>query len=339
MTDLNSKMCGEKLSFEQEEAQRRQEEIHCLQLAEKRQSLKKTSHLIAINNKLAVGVKSDGTITKKYFKGAIIKGAIIEYLFAFGIGEWRNITAVAPLGPYGGFAGIKSDGTVVSTCRYYHDNIFKRFFKMPFKKFCKKYDWEKWSDIVDISAPDPHWIAGLASDGRVFGCLFTSNKNAGMMSGWKDIIALSEATSDYERSRLLVGLKSNGTVETDDDDLFVKVVDWSDIVAVANASKFIVGLKSDGTVVTTWNTHQMKNFTDIVAVAADYDIVVGLKLDGTVVTTDENLSKKVADWNDIVAVACVKDKYDAKIAGLKSDGSVVVALSNGRNIALNWKLF
>ncbi|SET45917.1 hypothetical protein [[Clostridium] polysaccharolyticum] len=111
-----------------------------------------------------------------------------------------------------------------------------------------------WTDIVDIADVFGGPIVGLKSDGTVI-CSkeeikgpdgnLVKNPHAFHVSGWNDIIAISQ--SGYS----LLGLKRDGSVVATGGNAHkqLDVSGWHDIVAIAAGDWISVGLKSDGTVV------------------------------------------------------------------------------------------
>ena len=111
-----------------------------------------------------------------------------------------------------------------------------------------------WTDIVDIADDIGGPMVGLKSDGTVVCSKYeikapngelVDNPNAFDVSGWKDIIAISQ--SGYS----LLGLKRDGSVVAtgNNENKQLDVSDWHDIVAIAAGDWISIGLKSDGTIV------------------------------------------------------------------------------------------
>lgn len=187
-------------------------------------------------------------------------------------------------------AGVKSDGTVVTTSSKLSPLI------------------ADWSDVIAI-ASEKDIITGLNSDGTV---VTTNAELNAAVADWTDI------TSIVCETDIIIGLKSDGTVVATNAELNAAVADWSDIVSIVCRHEFstkeIIGLKSDGTVIGTDCSY--KDWTDIVYIVTKID-VTGLKADGTVIgTRDESDLEK---WSDIIAIA----DGGTGITGLKSDGTVV----------------
>ncbi|WP_330387324.1 hypothetical protein, partial [[Clostridium] polysaccharolyticum] len=113
---------------------------------------------------------------------------------------------------------------------------------------------EDWTDIVDIADVFGGPIVGLKSDGTVICSKYEikgpdgkliKNPHAFHVSGWNDIIAISQ--SGYS----LLGLKRDGSVVATGGNAHkqLDVSGWHDIVAIAAGDRVSIGLKSDGTVV------------------------------------------------------------------------------------------
>ena len=177
---------------------------------------------------------------------------------------------------------------------------------------------------VSIAAAGFHTI-GLKSDGTVVVAGEGGGLDLGLdeIRSWKNIVAV--ASNTYTTA----GLKADGTVVAAGGIYHEQseVSKWNDIVAIDVGDAQIVGLRSDGSVVAAASESfsdacDVSDWKNIVAISAgDFD-TFGLKLDGTVVTTDDSLSDEVADWNDIIAIDTIGL---SSVAGLKSDGTVVVA--------------
>ena len=219
---------------------------------------------------------------------------------------WNDIVAVSG-GEYH-TVGLKSDGTVVAVGRDYEGQC----------------DVSRWNDIVAVSAGSSCTV-GLKSDGTVVAVGYNKYDRCDV-SGWNNIVAVSAGLWHT------VGLKSDGTVVAVgyNDNGRCDVSEWNDIVAVSAGLRHTVGLKTDGTVVAVGDNEygqcDVSGWKDIVAVSAGYTHTVGLKSDGTVVAVGDNnkSSCDVSGWNDIVAVSA--GFYYT--VGLKSDGTVVAAGSN-----------
>lgn len=143
---------------------------------------------------------------------------------------------------------------------------------------------------------------------------------------------------------LIVGLKSDGTVEVVENDNILynnygqsNVGSWTDIISVGAGEYHTVGLKTDGTVVAAGdNIDDVDSWTNIVSVSAGAGHIVGLKTDGTVVAVGNNDIGQcnVGNWKDIVAVSA----YGYTV-GLKSDGTVVTVGGgdwNNDNVVSGW---
>ena len=137
-----------------------------------------------------------------------------------------------------------------------------------------------------------------------------------------------------------IALKNDGTVfaEGSSGGDYIDLSHWSDIVSVSASDFHVVGLKSNGTVVTEMVNHTCESketcyheifkaneWENIVAVSAGYEYTVGLKKDGTIVITGETMGFAInnQDWTNIISISA-----DALLAGLKSDGTVIISEYN-----------
>ena len=129
-------------------------------------------------------------------------------------------------------------------------------------------------------------------------------------------------------------------------DFHATIDDWTDIIVIDAGMRIVGGLRSDGTVViggafgdgvgeiATW-----KNITDI---AVCNKITVGLTEQGTVrlaynsansaSSVEEfkrldDLRQQVESWTDVVAIDALDNTY--AVAGLKSDGTILLAVNEG----------
>jgi alpha-tubulin suppressor-like RCC1 family protein/DNA-directed RNA polymerase subunit RPC12/RpoP len=283
---------------------------------------------ISVGDYYTVGLKSDGTVVAV---GSNSNGQC-------DVSDWHDMVAISA----GHFhtVGLKSDGTVVAVGS--NDN--------------GQCDVSDWRDIVAISAGGCHTV-GLKSDGTL---LAVGDNKCGQcnISGWRlfdsldvlnDMDALEkekrkgtervkEATrllkearenlklvsgciSSAKSSDWVVGLKSDGMLQSVDNEYNIP---WDDIISVSiggDYKNYIVGLKSDGDVVVRGKPYTVSDWHDIVAISAGNKHTVGLKSDGTVVAVVDNYFVRcnVSDWHDIVAISA----GNKHTVGLKSDGTVV----------------
>ena len=248
-----------------------------------------------------IGLKTDGTVCAV---GRNTDGQC-------DVSDWTDIIAVSA--GYDASAGLKADGTVVTT-----------------EKTLNSSDWE---DIVSISLGNDHMV-GLRMDGTVVAVGKNIHGQCNV-SGWKDIIAISAGRW------FTVGLKANGTVVATgiNIDGQCDVSKWSEITAIAAGMNHTVGLKKDGTVVAVGSDEDKKCFfakymVDTVAIAAGANHTVAMSADGTVMSRgwEETGQNDVSDWTDIVAIAA----GNGKNYGIKSDGTVVFA---GRSMSGEGNVF
>lgn len=220
-----------------------------------------------------IGLRKDGTV--KAAKIEISKNQ--EYIQEIKeVEAWTDIVYVCATGTV--FAGVKSDGTVVTT---------------PLTKgytttWPENHSISQWTDIVKVCGTtvteDRQLLIGLKKDGTV------------VMAGSEKFI---ESTHDQARrwtnlvdisvdGFMLIGLKADGTVLLSQNSKNnFDVSDWTDIVAVSATVTHVIGLKSDGTVVCEGKNDDgqcdTSAWADIVAINGGYDDTIGLRSDGTII--------------------------------------------------------
>ncbi|MBR2477150.1 MAG: chromosome condensation regulator [Clostridia bacterium] len=248
--------------------------------------------------------------------------------------------------------GVCPDGTVVAVGR---NNM-------------GQCDVEDWKDIVSVDAGNfgtigmTSYAVGLKSDGTVVVAGLSDDETVGQITDdieefWEDEVGNWEDIVSVSADELILGVKSDGTVEmwypwfmyNEDDDAvkeWNKIKKWKDIVEVDQGPNYgacVVGLKSNGTVEIagphTDDDFDVDGWKDIVDISvgcpAGYfasSHIVGLKKDGTVVATGENIDGRcdVSDWTDIIAVEAGSNYT----VGLKKDGTVVCTMEVGTH---NWE--
>ena len=247
-----------------------------------------------------IGLKTDGTV---YAAGRNTNGQC-------DVSGWTDIIAVSA--SYNVSAGLKADGTVVTTG--------------------ETLNLSDWDNIVSISVNEDHMV-GLRTDGTVV----AAGKNEyGQcnVSDWENIMEVSAGRW------FTVGLKVDGTVVATgiNTDGQCDVSKWSEITAIAAGAFHTVGLKKDGTVVAIGIDEDkrcsMKHIVNTVAIAAGTAHTAALRADGTVISRgwEETGQNDVSDWTDIVAIAA----GNGRNYGIKSDGTVVFA---GRSMSGEGNVF
>ena len=186
-------------------------------------------------------------------------------------------------------------------------------------------------DVIDI---DCGWITnayiGLKSDGTVV----SNDYRIDDVEKWTDIVKIG--MGNYSDSPI-AGLKKDGTVvyvHTYKEGYDV-VDEWTDVKDISVGDSNIAAITNSGEVLVAGeNNHGACNVDDW----GDYDIVqvsvgggytAGLLEDGTVITTEligtdlvaSKYIDEVEDWTDITQICAGL----TQIAGIKSDGRVVVA--------------
>lgn len=178
----------------------------------------------------------------------------------------------------------------------------------------------EWDHIADISVGVRH-VLGLKTDGTVVAdsAFYIEEKDAACeVSEWTDIKAIGAGDG------FSLGLKTDGTVVSAGA-ISPPASAMTNIKEIYVDGFFAAGLKNDGTVVVFSEGSSTANcdvsaWTDIKKIAyVDYCGIAALKENGTVVSTAEECD--VSAWSNIVDI---KAGYSF-IAGLKSDGTVLVA--------------
>lgn len=238
------------------------------------------------------------------------------------VSDWKDIVAVDAGKNH--TVGLTKYGTVVAT----GDNH---------KNQC---DVSEWRNIKAVVAGGDYTI-GLKADGSVVVAYSYTYGDESYSSfvckakNWIDIVDISGS------SELLVGVKSDGTIEWVGNDFRVieRFVDWNNIVDVDVYNCHCVALKSDGTVISdgvqhyTPNVFNLSGLNSIVKVYAGDFLNAGLKVDSTIMTEDVTpygegelihpdgyyASQEVVGWSDI------SDFYSGTgyVIAIKNDGSVL----------------
>lgn len=106
-----------------------------------------------------------------------------------------------------------------------------------------------------------------------------------------------------------------------------------------SSSDFVVAVNKDGTV-NCDGAYDLSEWENINTVAACYGMIIGLKNDGTVIAAADDgyellpdFINDISKWEDIVSI-CAEQENGA-VAGLKSNGTVVVVDSIGEGLALD----
>jgi len=147
---------------------------------------------------------------------------------------------------------------------------------------------------------------------------------------------IPEPTTISTGSVHTVALRSDGTVVATGRNNYgqLDVCDWYDIVAVSAGGNHTVGLRSDGRVVSAGSNYagqrDLSRWRNIVAVYTSSSSTIGLRPDGTVVVEMLQANflavtkSQIIEMYDIVSVSVGAGTFST-VAGIKSDGSVVVA--------------
>lgn len=282
-------------------------------IAQIRSRIRTPKNMICTGHDMIVGLYKDGSVT----------AAGTNSFGQCDVGGWSDIVAIASSGQH--TVGLKADGTVVAV----GDNKYGQ---------CEVSDWR---NIIAVSAGYQNTV-GLKKDGTV---VISGDNEYGQCNVW-DWTEIIEVSICYRHT---VGLRSDGTVVAagSNEHGCCDVSGWGDIVEVSAGPSRTVGLRADGTVVAVGDNQSgqcnVSQWRDIIAVSAGA-YTVGLKRDGTGVftgpvrvgLTDGTVIELVDPFGgnkNIVAIST----GGIQIAGLKSDGSVIIACTN--MVPPKWNLF
>lgn len=179
-------------------------------------------------------------------------------------------------------------------------------------------------DVMSVSN-GPGCYLGVTSDHNVVTYIKADsvwNKDTDRIAeetkAWRDIVSVAAGF------QFAVGLKTNGTIVTTDNEMSKHVRKWKDIVAIDVGYLNVVGLKSDGTVVVADlepNIWDVSGWTDVVAIYAGYGYIIGIRKDGTILTAgDLYYIDKISGWNNIAAISC--DGLGIHVVGVTKDGTL-----------------
>ena len=208
---------------------------------------------------------------------------------------WTNVASIANPVEYSEPVAVRWDGTVLTRSTHpWHDVV------------------SSWKNIVSVHELwfRSYELVALRLDGTVI-----STDPDSIYNTWTNVETLQQSKWD---SSYVAGITKDGRVLCPYFDLST----WTDVVQVDCASGMIVGLRKDGTVLYADDNGSkvMAGWTDVVQVACQSD-VLALRSNGTVLTNNPKYSADLAAWKDIVQI----DNYWYLYAGLKADGSVVLA--------------
>ena len=188
-----------------------------------------------------------------------------------------------------------------------------------------------WKDVAAIAARGDGTY-GICRDGTV---LATGGGAPYRVEGWKDISAIAAGSNH------VLGIKPDGTVTAGGGNMDGQcdVSEWKDITEAACGAWCSLGLKKDGTVVAAGTVYGYRSdgntrtpigddeaafreiaaWKDIVCIHAGTQVVYGVSSDGTIHAAGIQNRGVLRDWTDIVSLTGT-----ASLAGLKSDGTVVI---------------
>lgn len=205
--------------------------------------------------------------------------------------------------------GISKDGRIVNVDP--SQNIYRS----------NKYNqmrMNRWEGIVDVASDFEH-TAGLLQDGTVV-AIGRNHKGQCNVDHWSNIVQIC---CDENKT---AGLQRDGRVVTTYEDKII--AGWKDIVTICYPyiGSELYALRKDGTILTNY-TYKQDQYAavakHVVSIVPCDTEVFALLDDGTVWRPKKAFS---AQWRNIVSIA---GGYNF-IAGLKSDGSVIVEGKNNR---------
>ena len=127
-----------------------------------------------------------------------------------------------------------------------------------------------------------------------------------------------------------VGLCSDGTIKESQKDKLIDPMSWTDIVAVSADSNY-VGLMSSGSVIVADRKGPKQNYalpwSDVIAISAGDPLIAGLRSDGTIVVADTSLYGRPPDAPKGSDFVAIAAGNDY-LVGLRMDGTVA---GTGRN--------
>ncbi len=198
-------------------------------------------------------------------------------------------------------AGLKADGTVITTSRNLNNEIERN-----------DSPWQN-ADIIAISVGNAY-IVGLDSDGTLKSAGHDAGDGQREVDDWTDIIAIATGW------RHTVGLNSTGNVlitgygsSRQFNQMQLDKENWSNIIAIAAGggddigNGHTVGLREDGKVVAAgdneFNQCEVDQWKDIVAIAAGGGSAIGLYRNGEVIAAGygQYRQKEIANnWSNIM---------------------------------------
>ena len=197
-------------------------------------------------------------------------------------------------------------------------------------------DPNSWKNIVSVSCEDMK-IVGLRENGMTVASGF-SPEDTEEHEAQKTITAWNHLADISLHGNEVVGLKSSGDIVIKkikkEKDSNLSVCGWKDVISITGRSYELYGLVYDGTILMTcpsWLKLTTPKWTGITALkCAGNGLLAGLDKNGRVV-----FDGKIAAWEGITKLA----GGGSQIIGLKTDGTVCAAGSNGANQAetSEWK--
>lgn len=179
------------------------------------------------------------------------------------------------------------------------------------------------------------------------------------VTGWNNIVSIRY------NGGVLYGLRSDGTVaaipvapgdriRNNLDLMMPDILNLQNIVAIEpfqiGIHNILVALRNDGTIEIvsssdSVNMEALSTFRDIAAISSAGSLIFGLRSNGTLVASDllplssgspvwHNIA--ISTWTDIIAISSDGDFISGVLAGLRSDGTVVMAGSPSFNYELSF---
>ena len=246
------------------------------------------------------------------------------------LSEWSRVAAVAA--GYNFTAGLRENGTVLVEGEYNG-----------------KETAERWENIAAIAGGGNH-LFGLTMDGKILSAADVSGDDLSWQE-WENIKAIAAGSDTLaaltEDGRVLtVELMGQGWEPA-------QISGWEDVTAITCNQSAVFGIRADGTVARAdmWTGQTdgfdysgVDGFSDIIQLCASAGTVCGVTADGVPQVVDgwgyqsgnESVDRRnlldMEGWSDLAGVAGSGD--GAGIAGIKKDGTLVVAFANYGNSSL-----
>ena len=250
------------------------------------------------------------------------------------INDWDDLVSISGFSDI--TAGLKSDGTVITTSNTINNEIYRT-----------GSSWQA-ADIVAISVGHAY-IVGLDSDGTLKSTGHDQGDGQRDVDDWTNIVAIATGW------RHTVGLNSNGDVlitgygsSRQFNQIQSNKDEWSHIIAIAagggndnNIGKgHTVGLREDGRVVAvgdnSFNQCEVGQWENIIAIAAGDWFTIGLDKDGSVFVTKPSV-QTIQEYNLYTDVFSAENWSNTGLVAINAGGGSAIGLyDNGTVVAVGY---